>query len=937
MKIIGRILLILIAVGLSNALSAQDNNMTVPVDEQIRYGKLDNGLTYYIRPNSEPEKRASFYLVQNVGSLLEEDNQNGLAHFLEHMAFNGTSHFPGKGIISSLEKHGVAFGYNINAYTFYYETVYNLSDIPVDQPGLLDTCLLVLNDWSDYLLLTEEEIDAERGVIVEEWRTRRTSAFRMQKKYMPVLLKGSKYPERDIIGDIEIIKNFDYQTLRDYYDRWYRTDLQAVVVVGDFDAVDMEKKVIDLFSKIPAVKNPRPLPDFEIPEHNETLYVLATDKEATQHSVDLYIKLKAVDPADKGSAYLREQYLITLFNSMIGTRINELLQKGIPPFVTGSINYSSFLRGYDVFSIGVASKPNEDVLAFEAIYKEAERLRRHGFTPGELERAKSNMLTQWDSYYKEKDKISNDSYAQSIQTHFLINEPIASVDYEYKHVKEVVPTITLEEISTRIKQWMTPENRVIVVQGPEAEDAVYLSKEQALSIMESINKSQIDPYVDNVSGKGLLSDDLAGSAIIKTKTLEQFGAEEWLLDNGVKVIYKHADFEKDNISLSAYSYGGTSLVDKAYIPDAEMMPGLSATYGVGDFDNVSLQKMLSGKNASVSFSLGQLTESISGSASPEDIETMFQLLYLKFEQPRFDVQSHDALISRYEAYLAQMNNNPQKVMQDSLSLILSDYHPRTRIMNNDYIKDVEYSEVERIYRERFNDADDFTFIIVGNIDAETLKPLVEKYIGSLSSKEGAELWIDRNIDAPEGQIEKSISMSLAVPKSTVVVSINNDLEFSPYNRQAMRIIKGILDLRYNETIREEEGGTYGVSTNISVSQFPKEKANAAIIFDCEPERSKSLKDIVYREIEKLYTEGPSEVDLGKTVNNLLKTREESKTHNSYWMSTLYSFYFSGIDYNNPANYEDIIKKFTTEDIRKVALAFFKDADIVDLTFEPAEQ
>jgi len=913
----------------------QQEFIPVPMDNKIIYGKLDNGLTYYIMSNNEPEKRASFYLIQNVGSLLEEDNQNGLAHFLEHMAFNGTKHFPGKGIISSLEKHGVAFGTNINAYTYYYETVYNLSDVPVDSPGLMDSCLLVLNDWSDFLLLSEEEIDAERGVIIEEWRTRRTAGFRMMKQYMPVLLKGSKYPERDIIGDIEILKTFDYQTLRDYYQLWYRTDLQAIAIVGDFDASEMEEKVKTLFSKIPLAENPEPLPFFEIPAHKETLYALATDKEATQHTVDLYIKHKAVKPENKGFNYLREQYIRTLFNSMVSVRINELVQKGVPPFVTGSINYSSFLRGYDVFSLGVSTRQNEDSIAFDAIYREAERVRRFGFTEGELSRAKDKMMSNWDSYYKQRDKIDNDSYVSSIQSHFLINEPLASIDFEYNMVKEILPSITVDEVSSKAKEWMTDENRVIIVQGPEGDGETYLTEKQALSIISDISEGQLEPYTDSMSDNKLINENLTGSKIIDTRVLDNFDALEWSLENGVKVVFKHADYEKDNVSMSAFSPGGMSLIENDDIPSAQMLASLAAAYGAGEFDNVNLQKYLSGKRVSVSFSLAGLTENISASSTPADLETMFQLLFLKFDKPRFDLEAHNALISRYKAVLAQMNNSPQKIMQDSLSMILSNYHERTRLFDTEYINEVVFNDIERIYKERFSDADDFIFIIVGNIDKETLKPLIEKYIGSLSSLDKSEEWVDWKIKAPEGITEKVINMDMTIPKATVVVHFSNDIEYNPFNHHAVKVINGILNLRYDETIREDEGGTYGVSSTVSVDQFPENKGSASIFFECDPARAEELKTIVHNEIDRLCNEGPTETDLDKTINNILKVREESRTHNSYWMSSLYSYYYRGIDFNDPSNYEDIVRNFSKDDIRKVANELFTNADQVDIIFKPA--
>jgi len=928
----------LILVSLSIAGRAQNNGYAVPIDPEIRMGKLDNGMSYYIRQNKEPEKRASFYIIQNVGALLENDTQDGLAHFLEHMAFNGTRHFPTKekGIISTLEKHGVAFGYNINAYTAFNETVYNISNVPVDHPGLLDTCLLVLNDWSNYLLLTDEEIDAERGVITEEWRTRRTAQFRMNWQFLPVLLEGSRYAERDIIGELDVIQNFDYNSLRDFYNKWYRTDLQAIAVVGDFDPVLMEEKVIDMFSRIPAVDNPPDRPFFEVPEHDSTLYVLATDREASQHAVDLYIKHRAVSPENKNVDYLREQYIITLFNSMMSERIDELLQKGLPPFIMGSVSYSSFIRGYDVFSIGASFRQGEGEKAFRAIYAEAERVKRHGFTPGELERAKSKMLSNWENYYRERDKIDNDSRADNIQQHFLINEPLPSVEYEYQKVKEIVPDISLEEISSRAKQWIIDKNRVIFVQGPEGEDIDYLSRQQALDIIEEIENSELTAYNDSASSESLINKVLPGSEVSSTRELADFDAVEWTLGNGAKVVYRKADYEKDNVSVNAFSFGGTSLIEDSFIPEASLLSTIALTYGAGEYDNISLQKMLSGKKASLSVSLSEVTENISGTATPKDFETLMQLLYLRFEEPRFDREAHDAITARFKALLETMNNNPQKIMQDSLTLIMTAYHPRARILDENYIDDIEFGKIKELYLERFRDADDYTFFIVGNVSEDTARIMAEKYIGSLTSHPGSEEWIDRGIRQPEGKIEKIIEMPLTVPKATIVINYSEDMEFNPYNRQAARVINGILDIVYNEKIREEEGGTYGVSISVSLQQFPVQKATALVSFDCDPERAADLKSIVYSEIDKLMEKGPDREYLDKAVNNILKNREESQQHNSYWMSALYTYYMSGINYDDPANYEDILKGFTAEDIRKAAVAFFKDADVVDIVFKSEE-
>lgn len=914
--------------------SQYDLSSFPPSDPAIRTGKLQNGLTYYIKSNREPQKRASFYFIQNVGALLENDNEDGLAHFLEHMAFNGTEKFPGKKIISSLEKHGVAFGYNINAYTGYEETVYNLSDVPVDPPGLLDTCLMILYDWSDFISLSPGEIDAERGVIIEEWRTRRDAMFRMMQKYLPVILKGSKYEIRDIIGELDVIRSFTPDEISNFYRTWYRPDLQAVAVVGDFEASEMEKKVIALFSNLQKAESPKPRPVFSVPFHSEMLYVLATDREAPQNIVSIYMKHDAPAGDTKNLSYMRRDIMTRLMNNMMSARISELLQKGEPPFITGSISYSNLVRGVDALVINAAANPGREDAALRAIYTEAARAARHGFTGGELDRAKANLLTSYENYYKQKDKISNDDYLNDIQGHFLDGEPLVSVDFEYQFAKSIIPGITADEISDFFRSHFRTENSVMVIQGQEAEGLKHLSRNEALAIIDEINKADIAPYQDAVTGESLIEEELKGSPVIKTLRLPQFDAVEWTLGNGARVVYRKADYEKDNVILTAYSNGGTSLYDIEYLPSATMLSSVISMYGLGDFDNITLQKMLAGKKATASVSLGQITEGINGNSTPKDFETMMQLTYLRFAKPRFDREAHDAIMARYAAFVAGMVNDPSKIMQDSVSLFLTNYSPRTIILNNEMLGKVDFAMIEKIYRERFANAADFVFFIVGNVEEEVARLLAEKYIGSLPSSPARETFLDRNVRPPKGKFVKDISIPLTVPKATVFISHSADLKYTPFNNVSLKVINGILDLVFTEKVREEAGGTYGVSVSLTSQKYPWQNASGLIMFDCDPEKAEALRKIVYDEIDRLVKSGPSKENLQKAVNNMLKTREESKQHNNYWSNALYSYYFNGINVDDPVNFDNILKKLTVKDIRKVAGQFFGRADVADIVFRP---
>ena len=938
MKTIKSFLTLIVALLFVTSLNAQtDLSKFAPVDPEIRMGKLENGLTYFIRKNKEPEKRASFYIIQNVGAILENDYQNGLAHFLEHMAFNGTKHFPDKGIISSLEKHGVAFGTNINAYTGFDETVYNLSDVPVDAPGLVDSCILILNDWSHYITLSDKEINLERGVIAEEWRTSKNANRRMIFQVIPVVLKGSKYAERDIIGDINVIKNFAPDTLRNYYHKWYRPDLQAIAIVGDINVDEVEARVKSLLSEIPRAVNPAPRNPVTVPDHKETYFVLAQDKEAPQTSVSVISLEKAVPAKDKNLNYIREDHVISLMNSMINTRISELLQKENPPFITGSISLGGYYaRDYDAFTIGATARKNEEAKALEAIYTEAERARRFGFTEGELKRAKATMLSTYLVNYKQKDKIDNDTYISGIENYFLTGEPLTSMDFDYEFLKQVIGGITAEEVSAKYKQVMIDDNRTIVVQGLEGDSIKHLTEQEALDIINKVKNSQLTPYEDKTLNESLITGELKGSKIIKTVPLPQFGAVEWTLGNNAKVIYKRTAYEKDNVLLSAFSFGGISKLSNNLVLPAYLLPAIVPMYGAGDYDNVTLQKMLAGKKAGVTLGLSETVESVSGSSTPKDFETMMQLLYLRFAHPRFDTVAHNAIIQRYASYIGNMAKDPNKIKSDSISLITTGYNPRTPIFTKESVGRITLDDIKKIYTDRFDAADEFTFFIVGNIGIDTVKPMVEKYIGSIPAKGRKETWIDRKIEQPKGKITKEISLPLTIPKATVFISFAEDMKYNPYNYLGLEVIKGILDLVYTDKVREKEGGTYDVGVSLDEQKRPTQIGEGMITFDCDPARANALKAIIYQQLDSIMIKGPTRENLDKTVNNLLKTREEERMHNAYWLGILSRYYSYGINSNDPANYENILKSFTVKDIKKIANQMFKKADVVDLIFKPAK-
>jgi zinc protease len=930
MKKICIIVLLVSSTSFSWAQPSQD----VPVDTAFHIGKLANGLTYYIRHNTEPAGRASYYIIQNVGSILEKDSQNGLAHFLEHMAFNGTEHFPGKTLLGTLEKHGVAFGRDINAYTSWDVTVYNLSDVPVDKPELTDTCLMILADWSDFLTLSEDEINNERGVIIEEWRSIRNASWRMMSKMLPVLFEGSQYAVRDIIGDTAVIKNFSPETLRDFYHDWYRTDLQAVAIIGDINVDTIEKKIKKIFSSIPAVDNPTPRPVNNLIPKTGTHYLLITDPEASETDVSLITIDSKPDERPRDMEYIRDGYVVALMNGMMRSRFSEIVQKGTPPFVNGSLSYSSFLaRNYNALTLSATAKDDKESEAFEAALTELERVRRYGFTEGELERAKATMLANFENLYKQRDKISNDQWASQVRDHFLTGEPLASMDEQYDFYRNILPEITLEEVSARLQGLISDDNSFILVEGPD--DQKHLTEAEAFDLMKKVKVADIAPYKDITGGNDLIGEPLPGAEVSKSTVLPQFSATEWTLSNGAKVVYRHADFEKDKVTVTGYAFGGSSVYPDSLEPSLSLFSQIISMYGAGDFDNVALTKMLAGKKASVSLGIQETMQTVSGTSIPKDFETMMQLLYLRFARPNYNREAYDAIMGRYTAVITAMQKNPNKMMSDSLTMNMTGYHPRTFLLTPESMKLIRYEDVNYIYETAFDDASEFTFFITGNIDEDVAREMAAKYIGTLPSRYLQETWRNLGMEQPKGTVRKEIEIPLTVPKATVVISYSAREKYVPSNYLTMDVLKGILDLVYTDKVREEEGGTYGVSVNASSEKRPVEKSNLLIAFECDPERAVELKEIIYRELQDIASNGPTQVNLDKTVSNMLKDREENLQHNSYWANVIRSYYLTGIDINDNRNFADILNKITIKDIKKAVKKYLAKADLLELVFVPA--
>ena len=912
-----------------------DLKQDVPLDPSVRTGKLENGMSYYIRKNAKPENRAEFYIVHNVGAILENDDQNGLAHFTEHMAFNGTKNFPGKGIINFVERHGMAFGRNLNAFTSKDVTAYMVSQIPLDKADyMIDSCLLILHDWSGSILMKDEELDAERGVIHEEWRTGRNASFRMQNELAPIIYKGSKYAKRDVIGDIDVIDNFEYQTIRDFYHDWYRPDLQAVILVGDFDLDLMESKVKELFSKIPKRENPKEREYFQIPDNDEPLIGIASDPEAQNVSFTVYYKHDPIADEAKNLEFLRTTYVRQLFNTMINARLSEISQNENPPFIYGYASYSSFERTKDAYYNVAASKANTGVKALETLLVENLRLKKHGFTNGELERAKKEVLKRLEKAYKEKDNQDNGYFVWQYFSHFLENDPIPSIDFEFDFAQKVLPGISLDEMNQLPEKWITEKNMIVTVTGPESKEVVLPTEEDVKKVLVAVNSKEIMPYEDKVSDEPLVKELPKKSKVVKESTNETLGYTEWELKNGAKVVFKQTDFKADEILFSAVSFGGKSLLKVEELPSADMSTIIASMSGVGNFDNISLEKMLSGKNVRLNPYLGNYEEGFNGSTTPADFETLLQLLYLRFEQPRFDEKAFSAYMSRMKAFMEMSASDPRNVFRDSTSFITNDRNVRRQPMNVAYLDKVELAQIEKIYKERFSNAADFTFFFVGNVDLKKVKPLIETYIGGISSSKKTEKWNDDGVGYPENDIKYSFKKAMKTPKTSVYVNYNNAFEYTLENRINLDAIRYILSMRYVETIREEQGGTYGVGVYVTRSKYPNQNFSLNMMFDTDPAKYKFLTEIIHEEVKKMATEGPKAEDVNKTIEFFIKQREVQMKENRFWLNSLEANYTLGMDIVAAADYEKIIRDISAEKLQQVCAKLLEGATKIEIVMLP---
>ncbi|WP_185154140.1 pitrilysin family protein [Fulvivirga sp. M361] len=906
------------------------------LDPDIRYGVLENGMTYYILHNEEPKDRASFYLVQNVGAILEEDHQNGLAHMLEHLAFNGSDNFKGKGVKDFLERQGVQFGKNINAYTNTDETVYNFSNVPTGNPDVMDSCVLILHDWSGSLTLAGEEIDAERGVIKEEWRTRNNAGRRMSKKLAPITYYESKYAIRDVIGDMDVVENSPYSAIRSFYKKWYRPDLQAVVIVGDFDSDKMEERVKRILSGIGAPNDPAKRLEYPVGDNEGIIYDFATDEEAQYVQFTIMIKHPTTKRENRDIDYLRDDLLTSLHRSIMAERLNNIQQKPHTPFKGAQIGYYNFVRTSDVFYMGGAKPDHKDVLgAMKALLIENERVKRHGFTPTELERAKIKMLTAYEEAFKNRKEVSNDRLARSIQNHYLVGEPKPGVAFELDFVKNELPKITVGEVGILAKKWSTEDNVTVKITGPKNVDFEYPSKEQIEGIFKEVKKEPVEVFVDHVVSSPLVANELTPGKTVATATLNGLEAKEYTLSNGAKVVVYPTDKNENQILFNAYSRGGMSLLADDALPTASATAQIADESGIGEHNLENLKKLLVGKQVSIWARISQFSEGLNGSSTPKDIETLMKLIYLTFEAPRFDRESYETVVANMKLRLKNAATNPQKIMRDSILVTMSgDNLSRRPIQSLEFVDNIAFEKVEGIYRDRISNAGDFVFAFVGAIDEASFIPLVEKYIGAISDNGRREHWKDDGVRPHGNGYIKMFSQPMEVSKQTNFIKYQGEAKYSRESAMVLAIAKGILSQRYFETIREQEGGSYGVSVYNSFSSIPYDSYSLTMYFDCNPDKADKLVGIIHAEMKNLLDNGPKEEDYKKAVEEMIKSREQSLEQNNTFLSGIINQYQIGYNTALSENYETILNKMTIEKFTKKLRDIMNTSNTVSVIMKP---
>ena len=889
-------------------------------------------MRYYIQKNKKPENRAELRLFVNAGSVLEDDNQCGLAHLVEHMAFNGTKNFKKQELVDYLEKLGIKFGPELNAYTSFDQTVYMLT-VPTDTAGVLEKGFAVLEDWAHNLSFDPEEIDKERGVVVEEWRLGRGAQMRMLNKQLPILLKDSKYAERLTIGKKDIIENADYATIRKFYHDWYRPDLIGVAAVGDFDVNDIENYIKEHFSKLtpPADERERVIP--EIPKHDDTYFAIASDKEARYSTVSLYYLrdprvVKTVDDFRKALAH-------KIFYGILNDRLRELTLLPDPPFANAQAGSQRFVKAADIsYLVAVVNDGGID-RGLEAILREAERIKQFGVTSTELERQKADGLRNSEKMLAEKDKTESRRIIGTMEQNFLYDNPLISIDDTYNLVQQILPLITLDEVNAVAAELLDSENRVVMVNSPEKEGLKIPDEAELASVISKVNNEKLTAYVDKVSSKDLVENPPTPSPIVSASIDTLLGTTEWTLGNGVKVVLKPTDFKNDEIVFTAFSPGGSSLVPDSEYVSADFAPGLAMQSGLAGFSKTELEKYLTGKLVRVSPYIGFNYEGFNGSASPKDVETLFQLIYSWFTAPQIDSSGYSSIMTRMKSYLSNRSSDPEAAFDDTMQVTLANYHYRSRPVSLAMLDEIKPETALRVLKDRLKDAGDFTFIFAGNIDTAQIKPMIETYLGGLPAAGRIESAVDLKYKPVRGEIDKEVRKGIE-PKSGVKVTYVGDMDFSRKNEHLMQSLMDVLNIKLREAIREDKSGTYGVRLYKAIYRFPEPHYDLNFEFGCNPDRVDELTKTFFSVLDSIKTFGPDETVMTKVKETQRRQLEVRVKQNGYWIGRLSNYLENNDDPDEMLDYDKWVDEMTADDIKECADEYL-GKNVVKVVLYPEEK
>ena len=924
--------------GFLSAVSTQaqpDLNQPIPVDSAVTIGQLENGVTYYLRENHEPESRLELRLVVNAGSVLEDEDQLGLAHFVEHMLFNGTRRFPKQTLMAFLQRIGMQIGPDINAYTSFDETVYQLQ-VPTDSMEVVRKAFQVLEDWAAYATLSDEEIDNERGVVVEEWRSRRGAQGRMLDEELPVILGESRYAKRLPIGDTLVIKQSAYETVRRYYKTWYRPDLMAVVVVGALDVTTMKSLVEEHFATIAPAENPVPRPTFDVP-YMETRYKVVSDPEYDFFPVLSMGYRQPVVPM-KTLADHRRSMVGSVARGMLSRRFGEIAQDGTrAPFLAAGAGAGEIVRGFPQFSLTAYANEDSLVAALRTLILEAERVRQHPFTPGEFSRYKESYLRSREEAYNERENTPSAQLVSSYVYHFLEDSPIPGVVNTYRLAQQLLPTITLEEVSAYLPKALSSEDRVVTVNLPEKPSLEWVTEEVLASTFEEYDGTVVVPYIDATSDAPLFDETLTPATVVSENSIPELGVSEVTLSNGIRVVMKPTDFRADEVRFTSFSEGGTSLYsDDEYHTAGYAAPTVHSS-GVGAFSETELQKKLSGKRAFVSASISSLFEGFSGQASPEDLELLFQLIHLRATQARLDSSAFLSQINLNRTFLANRENSPDAAFSDTLRTTLYMNHPRYRSAKMEDLDAIDMERALEIYQERYADMDDFVFVFVGAFEVDTLTALAQTYLGTLPATDREETWRDVNVQHPEGTVVKTVYKG-EEPQSRVNITFNgSDYEDSRQARHHMESLEMLLDILLFEELREERGGVYGAGVGATQLRRPREGYRFSISFGCDPERAEELTNAVFETIEEIKQSGVSEDYVARVQEQQRQARITNLEENRFWLNALRSAYYSD-SVSEPLDilrHDELVDSLTAEDLQQAATKWLTDR-YVQVTLFPEQ-